>query len=115
MLKKLALLPVFLLSACSYNIANFSVVTSEPLVFDKYQYKKGKEVIGKSTRPVIYPIRIPGISLEVALNKAIQQDKCAIGLTNAKFTYFEYNFGFGVYGFSAEGNSLLKTQGNNCN
>ncbi len=122
MLKKLSLLTITasLLSGCVLETSNFTVASSKPLDFvNKHQYKVGKEVEGASLSPVILTLGIPVYYGNPTINNAIantlQQEKCAVGLTNMNAQLVDRSFGFGTWGWVVKGNLLLDTTKPGCN
>lgn len=123
MLKKLSLLTAItcLLSGCSmtWETSNFTLASPEPLDFTKHKYKVGKEVEGSSLSPVILTLGIPVYYGNPTINNAIantlQQEKCAVGLTNMNAQLVDRSFGFGTWGWVVKGNLLLDTTKPGCN
>lgn len=123
MLKKLSLLTAMtcLLSGCTmtWETSDFTVISPKPLDFTKHQYKVGKEVEGGSFGPIILtlgaPVRYGKPTLNDAVNNALQQEKCAVGLTNINAQLVDRHFGFGKWGWIVKGNLLLDTTKPGCN
>ena len=45
--------------------------------------------------------------MKTAIDKAIENDKCAVGLSNLVITQLNYSFLFGKIGVRAEGNLII--------
>ncbi|CAI2437389.1 Uncharacterised protein [Serratia ficaria] len=54
---------------------------------------------------IIFPTGFP--NMKTAIDKAIEKDKCAVGLSNVVITQLNHSFLFGKIGVRAEGNLII--------
>lgn len=74
---------------------------------------KGKRVTGEDNYPVIlFPTGIP--NMKTAMDHAIEQDKCAVGLTDVVMSQLNHSFIVGMIGFRVEGDLVIDTARRGC-
>ena len=73
-------------------------------------FSRGDKVNGVDTTLIffIFPLGVP--SVETALSRAIEQDKCVVGLTDVTVTYGKiWLFSVGLNNISVDGRQLIDT------
>lgn len=121
-MKNVALLSVLslLLSGCVFETSQFTVASDRPLnLTGKHQYKVGKKVEGTDYKPVIpilaAPVHFGNPSPDKAIHDALAEEKCAVGLTDVTSKLVSRHLGFGVWGWTVNGNLLIDTTKSGCN
>ncbi len=107
-MKKLILLVAgaLLLSGCTVRVADLTVASTKNYNLNSTKFTKGKRVTAEDKYPVIlFPMGIPNV--KTAIDRAIEQDHCAVGLTDLVVTQLNHAFIFGKIGVRVEGNLLL--------
>jgi hypothetical protein len=107
-MKKLMLIAagVILLSGCTVRVADLTVASSKNYNLNSTKFVKGKRVTAEDSYPVIlFPTGIPNV--KTAIDRAIEQDRCAVGLTDMVVSQLNHAFIFGKIGVRVEGNLLL--------
>lgn len=107
-MKKLMLIAagVLLLSGCTVRVADLTVASTKNYNLNSAKFTHGKRVTAEDKYPVIIvPTGIPNV--KTAIDRAIEQDRCAVGLTDMVVTQLNHAFIFGEIGIRVEGNLLL--------
>ncbi|WP_278939951.1 hypothetical protein [Pseudomonas helleri] len=100
-------------SGCTIRVADMTVASTKNYNINASKFVKGKRVIGEDNYPVIiFPTGIP--NMKTAMDNAIQQDSCAVGLTDAVMTQLNHAFLFGMIGFRVEGDLIIDTSRPGC-
>ncbi|WP_241624586.1 hypothetical protein [Rosenbergiella epipactidis] len=107
MKKMLALaLGAILLSGCTVRVADMTVASTKNYNLNAAKFVKGQRVTGEDKAPiVIFPLGIP--SVKTAMDRAIEKDKCAVGLSDVVVYQLNHAFLFGTYGFRVEGTEVI--------
>lgn len=107
MKKVLALaLGVMVLSGCSMRVADLTVGSTKNYNINGNKFVTGPRVTGEDSYPVIiFPTGFP--NMKTAIDRAIEKDKCAVGLSNVVITQLNHSFLFGTIGVRAEGNLII--------
>ncbi|OXY81317.1 hypothetical protein [Oceanimonas doudoroffii] len=109
-----ATLSALSLSACSMRVADMTVGSTKNYNINAAKFVKGERVKGEDTYPVIlFPLGIPNV--KTAMDKAIETDKCAVGLTDVVVTQLNHAFIVGSIGFRVEGDQIIDTTQPGCN
>lgn len=109
-----AVLSALTLSACTVRVADMTVASTKNYNINAAKFVKGQRVKGEDTYPVIlFPIGIPNV--KTAMDKAIETDSCAVGLTDVVVTQLNHAFIFGSIGFRVEGDQIIDTTMPGCN
>lgn len=115
-MKKLTLaiiLSAVAISGCTVRTADMTVASTKNYNINSTKFIKGKRVIGEDTYPVIlFPLGIPNI--KSAMDKAIEQDKCAVALSDMVISQLNHSFLVGRFGYRAEGNLIIDTTQPGC-
>ncbi|HGY5111365.1 MULTISPECIES: hypothetical protein [Citrobacter] len=102
----MCILGVLFLSGCSQRVADLTVASTKNYNMNGGQFVTGNRVTGEdSSAIVIFPLGMPNV--KEAADRAIEQNRCAVGLTNVVVEQYVYAFLFGVQGFTVEGNLVL--------
>lgn len=102
------------LTGCSYRFADMTIASSKNYDINGGKFISGKRVNARDMTPVfIFPLGRP--NLKEALDKAIEQDKCAVGLSDVTVTRLDYFvILFGEIGYEVEGNLTIDTNKPGC-
>lgn len=94
------------LSGCSVRFADMTVASSKNYNLNASSFVKGKRVIGEdSAAVIIVPTGIP--NMKTAMDRAIEQDKCAVALTDVVMINENHSFLFGKIGVKVEGTLVI--------
>lgn len=108
-----AVLSSLVLSACTIRVADMTVGSTKNYNINSAKFVKGKRVTGEDTYPVIlFPLGIPNV--KTAMDRAIETDKCAVGLTDVVVTQLNHSFIFGSIGFRVQGDQIIDTSMPGC-
>ncbi|NBA95521.1 hypothetical protein [Pseudomonas sp. R5(2019)] len=100
-------------SGCTVRVADMTVASTKNYNINSSKFVKGPRVTGEDNYPVIiFPTGIP--NMKTAMDHAIQQDKCAVGLTDVVMSQLNHSFLFGMIGFRVEGDLILDTSRPGC-
>lgn len=95
-----------LLTGCSIRVADLTVGSTKNYNINGNKFVVGQRVMAEDSYPVIlFPLGIP--NLKTAIDKAIEKDKCAVGLSNLVITNLNHSFLVGKIGVRAEGNLII--------
>lgn len=95
-----------LLSGCTVRVADLTVASTKNYNLNSSKFLKGKRVMAEDSYPVIlFPMGIPNV--KTAADRAIEQDKCAVGLTDVVVNQLNQFFIVGKIGLRVEGNLIL--------
>lgn len=109
----IAALSTMALSACTVRVADMTVGSTKNYNINAANFVKGKRVTGEDTYPVIlFPTGIPNV--KTAMDRAIETDKCAVGLTDVVVTQLNHAFIVGSIGFRVEGDQIIDTTQPGC-
>ncbi|ELJ8809462.1 hypothetical protein RUL24_000790 [Vibrio parahaemolyticus] len=102
-----------LLSGCAQRVADFTLASTKNVELNDGDFVKGDRVTGEDSKPIIiFPLGIP--SVKEASDQAIENDKCAVALTDvtADFEFFSFFFGFQKY--KIEGDLVIDKSQKGC-
>ena len=89
--KLILVLCVIALSGCTLRMADMTVASTKNYNINASYFEKGKRVIGEDTYPVIlFPLGIPNV--KEAIDRAIEQDRCAVGLSDVVISQLNHAF-----------------------
>lgn len=95
-----------LLGGCSQRIADFTLASTKNVDLNTGNFVKGPRVTGSDAKPIIIiPLGVPNI--KEASDKAIEQDRCAVGLTDVTADSEFFSFVFGFIKYRVEGDLLI--------
>lgn len=110
-MKKIILLAAIsgmFLSGCTIRVADMTVGSTKNYNINGGKFIKGQRVKGEDTYPVIlFPTGIPNV--KTAMDRAIESDKCAVGLTDVVVTQLNHSFLIGSIGYRVEGDQIIDT------
>ncbi|MGQ7959912.1 hypothetical protein ACUTAF_19705 [Pseudomonas sp. SP16.1] len=93
-------------SGCTVRVADMTVGSTKNYNINSAKFVKGKRVTGEDTYPVIlFPLGIPNV--KTAMDNAIEQDKCAVGLTDVVVSQLNHSFLVGTIGYRIEGDLII--------
>jgi hypothetical protein len=99
-------LGALLLTGCTVRVADMTVGSTKNYNLNAAKFEKGQRVTGEDKAPiVIFPLGIP--SVKTAMDRAIEKDKCAVGLSDVVIYQLNHAFLFGTYGFRVEGTQII--------
>ena len=113
----LCVLGALLLSGCSIRTADLTLASTKNININtdsnesyklggKPRFTKGSRVTGSNYVPLILiPIGVPDV--EEAADNAIEQDRCAVALSDVVINQNNYAFLFGALGFEVEGDLVI--------
>jgi hypothetical protein len=108
MMKKLAIIAAALLTAsgCTVRVADLTVASSKNFDLNSGKLVKGERVSGEDTYPVfILPFGVP--NMKTAIDRAIESEKCAVGLSDVVLSHLSHSFIIGSVGMRAEGDLII--------
>ena len=109
----IAIASTFLLSGCAQRVADFTLASTKNIDLNGGNFVTGKRVIGEDTKAiVIIPLGVP--SIKEASDLAIEEDKCAVALTDVTADSEFFSFLFGYIKYSVEGNLVIDKTKKGC-
>lgn len=114
-MKKIIILcmALVILSGCTRRVADLTVVSTKNFNMNSGNLTVGARVEGQNNIPVfIFPLGTP--NLKEAVDRAIEKEPCAVGLSNAVIYQYVYSFLFGYMGISVKGNLILDNNQPGC-
>lgn len=100
-------------SGCTVRVADMTVGSTKNYNINAAKFLKGKRVTGEDTYPVIlFPLGIPNV--KTAMDNAIEQDKCAVGLSDVVVSQLNHSFLVGKIGYRIEGDLIIDTTQPGC-
>ncbi|MDI3357001.1 hypothetical protein MO767_22000 [Pseudomonas sp. UYIF39] len=108
-----ALVATILTTGCTIRVADMTVASTKNYNINSSKFVKGARVTGEDSYPVIlFPTGIPNI--KTAMDNAIQQDKCAVGLSDVVMSQLNHAFLVGSIGYRVEGDLIIDTTRAGC-
>lgn len=105
-LTAIALAMAAAVSGCTTRVADLTIASSKNVNLNSGQFTEGRRVEGTDSIPVvIIPLGQPNI--KEAIDRAIEKDQCAVGLSNVVINQEFFAFLFGMVQFTAEGNLII--------
>ncbi|WP_226052648.1 hypothetical protein [Dickeya chrysanthemi] len=100
------MLGLLLLSGCTIRVADLTVASTKNYNLNSAKFFKGKRVSAEDSYPVvIFPLGIPNV--KTAADRAIEKDRCAVGLTDVVVNQLNHSFLFGKIGLQVEGTLII--------
>lgn len=108
MKKLLAILlgSTLLLSGCTTRIADLTVGSTKNYNINSNKFVKGKRVVAEDSVPVFF-VSAGTPNLKTAFDRAIEQDKCAVALSDVAIYRLDHSFIFGSIGYRVEGTQII--------
>ena len=95
-----------LLTGCAQRVADFTLASTKNVNLNNGDFIEGPRVIGEDLKViVIVPLGIP--SVKEAADQAIEQDRCAVALTDVTADSEFFSFLVGYVKYKIEGNLLI--------
>lgn len=102
-----------LASGCTMRVADMTIGSTKNYNINSTKFVKGKRVTGEDKYPVIlFPLGIPNV--KTAMDNAIEQDGCAVALSDVVVSQLNHSFLFGSVGYRIEGDLVLDTAQPGC-
>lgn len=100
-------------SGCAVRVADMTVGSTKNYNLNSQSFVKGDRVRGEDIAPVfIFPLGIPNV--KSAIDDAIEQDRCAVGLTDLVLTQLNQSFLVGRIGWRVEGDLIIDQSLSGC-
>ncbi|WP_445775091.1 hypothetical protein [Shewanella sp.] len=115
MMKKIAIISLALLtiSGCTVRVADLTVASTKNFDLNSGNLVKGQRVTGEDSYPVIlFPTGIPNV--KTAMDRAIESEKCAVGLSDLVITQLNHSFIIGSIGMRVEGDLIIDKSRSGC-
>ncbi|MFP1825218.1 hypothetical protein [Lonsdalea quercina] len=107
------MISAILLSGCTIRVADLTVASTKNYNLNSGKFYKGKRVSAEDSYAVIlFPTGIPNV--KTAADRAIEQDRCAVGLTDVVVTQLNHSFLIGKIGLRVEGNLIIDRSLSGC-
>lgn len=104
---------VFSVSGCAHRIADLTVGSTKNINLNSKSFASGEYVEGDDYIPVVlFSFGIPNI--ENAIDDAMNQDKCIVGLTNLTLEVVDQSFIIGRKGYRVKGEALYDLEKPGC-
>lgn len=95
-----------LLTGCTVRVADLTMASTKNYNLSGGPFQKGERVTAEDSYPVfIFPAGIPNV--KTAMDRAIEGNKCAVGLSDVVVTRLNHAFIFGRVGVRTEGNLII--------
>ncbi|MGF1707193.1 lipoprotein [Enterovibrio baiacu] len=102
----LVLTALILVSGCTQRIADLTIGSTKNVNINGDNFVEGDRVVGNDTTPIILlPIGVPNV--EEATDAAIEQDACAVALTDITIESGFFSFLVGAIWYDVEGTLLI--------
>ena len=99
-------LATLLSTGCAQRVADFTLASTKNVDLNNGDFVKGKRVTGEDSKPIILvPIGIP--SIKEAADQAIEQDTCAVALSDVTADSEFFSFFFGYVKYKVEGDLVI--------
>lgn len=116
-MKKIPLLMLsigaLIMSGCTVRVADLTVGSTKNFDLNSGQLVKGERVTAEDSYPVIiFPFGIPNV--KTAMDKAIETNKCAVGLSDLVVSQLNHSFLIGSIGIRVEGDLIIDKSRQGC-
>ena len=109
-----ALLATLFTTGCAQRIADFTLASTKNVDLNNGQFVKGKRVEGEDTKAIILvPLGTP--SVKEAADRAIENDPCAVALTDVTADSEFFSFLVRYVKYKVEGDLVIDTSRDGCN
>ena len=97
--------------ACSSKVGQYSVLSNSNVdITHSKNFSRGDKVNGRDTTLIFFIFPLGNPDVNTALTRAIEQDKCVVGLTDVTVTYNKaWLFSVGLNDIEVEGRQLIDT------
>ena len=103
-----------IVTGCSTRIADLTVASTKNIDLNHTDLVKGDRVEGADTMPIIF-VPIGNINIKEAIDEAIENDRCAVGLSDVVVEQAGFVFlVFGYTQYTVEGNLIVDPSLNGC-
>ena len=104
------------LSGCSIRMLDLTVGSSKNFDINSGDLQKGKRVVGEDSAPVFLFIPFGVPNMKEAVDNAIEQERCAVGLSDVVVTQNNHTLMMlvGTLGYEVEGNLIIDANKPGC-
>jgi len=103
-----------IVTGCSTRIVDLTVASTKNMNLDSTGLVTTGRVSGADTVPIIFNVPIGAIDMKEAIDDAIEQDSCGVGLTDVVVSHEFFAFIFGYVEYNVEGNLIVDSKVNGC-
>lgn len=102
----IALAMVAAVSGCTTRVADLTIASTKNINLNSGAFSDGRRVTGSDSVPVVlFPLGQPNV--KEAIDRAVEKDKCAVGLSDVVINQEVFAFIFGMVQFTVEGNLIV--------
>lgn len=102
-----------LMSGCTTRVADLTVASSKNINLHSSSLSTGKRVDGSDSVGVfIFPLGQPNV--KTAIDRAVEKDRCAVGLSDVVIDQEVFAFIFGYVKFNVKGNLIIDNDQPGC-
>ena len=109
----LVLCALTLLSGCSVRVLDLTVASTKNMNLNSDGFVNGGRVAGRDMIPVVF-IPWGQATLKDAVDNTIENNKCAVGLSDIVVSRVNHSFFFGKMGYAVEGSLIIDTNKKGC-
>ncbi|EGR0921730.1 hypothetical protein EIB96_03605 [Vibrio parahaemolyticus] len=112
-LLSIAIAGSLLSTGCAQRVADFTLASTKNVDLNGGEFVKGPRVTGEDAKPIIIvPLGVP--SVKEAADKAIENDACAVGLTDVTADSEFFSFLVGFISYKVEGDLVIDKSKSGC-
>ncbi|MCY1283881.1 hypothetical protein D9M68_685960 [compost metagenome] len=109
----LALTAAVGLNGCTTRVADLTVASSKNFNMHSTGLETGRRVEGSDTVAVVlFPLGQPNV--KEAIDRAVEKDRCAVGLSNVVIDQEFFSFFFGYVKYNVKGNVIIDHEQPGC-
>lgn len=109
----IALICLFLTTGCAQRVADLTLASSKNVNLEQGKFTTGDRVVGEDNIAIVlFPLGNP--SIKEATDRAIEQDPCAVALTNVAVNTESFALIFGYVKYKVEGNLVIDKNQSGC-
>lgn len=99
------------LTACSSKVAQYSILSNSNVdITHSKSFSRGDKVVGDDTTLIFFIFPLGNPAVDRAISRAIEQDRCVVGLTDVTITYTKaWVLSAGLNNINVEGRQLIDT------
>ncbi|UYD60287.1 hypothetical protein OPFAMLBM_00288 [Aeromonas phage avDM12-TAAL] len=94
-------------TGCSQRVADLTVASTKNINLDNGKFEYGNRVTGTDQRGILFGIPVGIPEVKTAADRAIEQDRCAVGLKDVVVDYSFFSFFFGFMQYDVTGNLII--------
>jgi hypothetical protein len=101
------------LTGCVQRVADFTVASTKNMEINHTSFIKGSRVTGDDMKAILLlPLGVPNV--KEAADKAIEQDRCSVGLSDVTVEFGFFSFLVGAQWYTVEGDQIIDTAISGC-